>query len=666
MTAVSLSAADISYGGKASGLARLISYGMPVPEGIAISPELVSLIVSNAHMASGNQIIKDFLSRSVTKRLAVRSSALNEDGPEQSFAGIYDTVLDVSPNVSDVTSAISKVYAGLESARANFYKANGPLRQHNVPHLGIVIQEMIDPAIAGVAFSSALALSGDKVILLECVEGLGDKLVSGEVIPSRIEIPLSGNNEPLLLRASARGKLSNFSGIDQVAYLVVSASQKAQTDLDIEWAVDKSGKAWMLQARPITRPVLSPATNQIFSVAASPGISKGCSFVIEDEADIDKFPAGAILVAQVTDTNYLPAMRRSAGVITEEGGTLSHAAIVSREMNIPCVVGYSGARALFPTGTEIVLDGTSGIVGSTSNSGSITQTAKRQDIDWGAAYLFENILPISVSGTTVLFDPSPNALAVHVPEEMPADIDDKLERLARSTFSVSPRRYSSDKYLWFFEWERFNLIPAFRDNVSTSKALAERMDPAAITDFYDGLINKGSELLKSKDTYTSDASRFLIEESLMSTHFLLTMVIPEGYALRSMYKNALPDMAETKISFGSLLSQHEDTENLPPSLSRVASFARVTSNLRNNVYTSLIANGIMRDDYFDDRAERATSALAAMGIATDADIDPVQVFYDNIEFVPDFSIITASLKSYGTQKKSTPVIIPNKLAYRPT
>jgi len=631
-------AAGGEYGGKATGLARLFSCGVPVPQGAALSPKFVEEIVRFPDNKDSHEILARMIGTKSGRRFAVRSSALNEDGEQNSFAGIYDTILNVESNSSAIIQAISRIFEGQTSSRVSLYKAERGIASDINPQLGIVIQEMIAPTIAGVAFTSALATNGCFVMLLECVQGLGDKLVNGESIPTRIEIPFS-NGEPDIGHAITTGTPLNMIGIDRLVSAISQARKTIEKDLDIEWAIDKDGSAWLLQARPITKPVLVPAQTITQSVPASSGYVKGMSFVIKSSDDLDDFPDKAVLVAEVTDIHFLPAMHRASAIITEEGGILSHAAIVAREIGIPCIVGYSNARQLFPTGSALQVDGTSGIVHNESNPGSTHANLARHDVDWGAAYLFENIIPMQVGEVIGLFNPTPNGLALHLPVDISPDADESLEIFSRKTFGTSPRRYQSDKYLWYFEWERFQNNPFFINNFHKSLGVIAALDQKILSAHYDSVVESSvavKENFKAIDDFASD---FLCDESLLTSHFLLTMLIPEGYAIKTLYTKSQPILSQYPLKFSDLLSGAAQGQNTDSELKKISEFSLTLSLLRNSIYERLLDKGIMHSDYFDDRNDRAMQAINAMGAQCSPDDDPVTVFYDNIRKVPAFNLL---------------------------
>lgn len=259
-------------------------------------------------------------------KIAVRSSAMAEDGQQNSFAGIFESVLNVDNDIEKVIEAIKVVFASKNTDKTLSYSKD---QNHS---MNIIVQKMISPKIAGVGFTEAVDINGDNVILLECVEGLADKLVSGATIPTRIKV--NKNNEIEVL-----GEGLDLSGIPNLIKEIEKVISNFSTPMDIEWCIDENNKPYLVQARPITSRVLIRDKKDFEGMVASPGKCEGKCYLIDEdweEEEIEQaiigFPKGYVLVASTTDTRYLPAMKKAVGIITSEGSALSHAAIISREL----------------------------------------------------------------------------------------------------------------------------------------------------------------------------------------------------------------------------------------------------------------------------------------------------------------------------------------------
>ncbi|HEX2022854.1 MAG TPA: phosphoenolpyruvate synthase [Candidatus Thermoplasmatota archaeon] len=325
--------------------------------------------------------------------VAVRSSATAEDLPEASFAGQQDTYLNVRGEDA-LLEHIQKCWASLYTPRAIYYRA-----KHRFPHdkvaIAVVVQVMVDAAKAGVLFTKH-PTSGADVTLIEAAWGLGEGVVSGHVTPDHYEMDgagkVAGVNVATKETMYVRGKH------DRTVVEPVPANKKSQrvvtdeelkqlfglgrtverhygTPQDIEWAIAQDGRLHVLQARPITtiqktKPAASGnpgagsgAEKTILSgLGASPGRAVGKVAIVASAEELDKCRAGDILVTQMTTPDMVPAMRRAAAIVTDEGGMTCHAAIVSRELGVPAVVGTKAATRTLKDGQTITVDGEKGHV----------------------------------------------------------------------------------------------------------------------------------------------------------------------------------------------------------------------------------------------------------------------------------------------------------------
>ena len=238
-----------------------------------------------------------------------------------------------------------------------------------------------------------------------------------------------------------------------------------------------------------------------------------------------------------------------------------------------------------------------------------------------------------------LFDPGLGGLSLHIPEELSAEADLKFEVFSRSRFGASPRRYKSDKYLWYFEWLRFQKNPLFTACLNRSQRTIEEMCGELLSRQYEEFIDIAIQVKGLRAAHSDPASSFLIDETLLSFHFLLTMLIPEGYGLKGIYQSALPHIYGSSFTLSKFLSGDPALFNLDPSISRVAKFAAVLSKLRNEIYRRLVDLSIVREDYFEDRQDRARVAAAAFSVNTQPTDDAISEFYRSVELCPIFEAL---------------------------
>lgn len=330
--------------------------------------------------------------------VAVRSSATAEDLPDASFAGQQESFLNISGEDA-LLGACRACYASLFTDRAIAYReAKG--FDHRLVALSIGVQQMVrsDVGGAGVMFSLDPDTGFPNAVTISAAWGLGEPVVKGSVDPDlyRVFKPLLADPAlcPVIerkcggkahrLRYRARG-----SGTRRVATSRVERASFVLTDLevlklsrwavaveahygrpmDMEWAKDGvTGELYLVQARPetvhanrsrarITRWRLLESGPVIATGAAvGQAIAAGAVCLIRDVRDIERFRDGAILVTARTDPDWVPLMRRAAGIVTDHGGATSHAAIVSRELGVPAIVGTGNATQKLAEGTEVTLD----------------------------------------------------------------------------------------------------------------------------------------------------------------------------------------------------------------------------------------------------------------------------------------------------------------------
>ncbi len=325
--------------------------------------------------------------------VAVRSSATAEDLPEASFAGQQSTFLNVV-GADNVVRAVQACWASLFEARAIFYREESGY-DHTKVGLAVPVQRMVQSEISGVMFTVEPVTSDRTRITIEAVYGLGEGIVSGEISPdlylvdkdslhivSKTVTPqdrmiarrpgADGSHEsanawlPVPEHLRERQKLTDPE-IRELARIGRAVEEHYGTPQDIEWAYEK-GRFYLVQARPVTtlkhelkddEGVEETAPVLLTGQPASPGVGVGAVRIVHDPREIDIVKQGDVLVAEMTTPDFVPAMKRASAIVTERGGRTCHAAIVSRELGIPCVVGVAGATAL-EEGREVTVDGSAG------------------------------------------------------------------------------------------------------------------------------------------------------------------------------------------------------------------------------------------------------------------------------------------------------------------
>lgn len=323
--------------------------------------------------------------------VAVRSSATAEDLPDASFAGQQETYLNVQGDTS-LLKKVKECWASLFTERAIYYRQQKGFDHFKVG-LAAVVQRMVQSDKSGIAFSIDPVTNDKSKIVIEAIYGLGEYIVQGKVTPDHYEVDKhsyvilknqvnyqnvkmirhgSGNRDVKLGKREGSEQKLNDEEIIKTALLVREIEDHYFFPQDIEWAIE-GDRVYIVQSRPITT-----VTNEISTAEgtvdthgkkllttgapASPGIGVGTAKVIQSPLEIDKIIKGDVLVAPQTNPDFVPAMKRAAAIVTDKGGRTSHAAIVSRELGIPAVVGTEDATKVLKTGTTISVVGSTGEV----------------------------------------------------------------------------------------------------------------------------------------------------------------------------------------------------------------------------------------------------------------------------------------------------------------
>jgi len=342
--------------------------------------------------------------------VAVRSSATAEDLPDASFAGQQETYLNVRGEIN-LIKKVKECWASLFTPRAIYYRYQKKFDHFKVG-LATVVQRMVQSDKSGIAFSIDPVNNDKFKIVIEAIYGLGEYIVQGKVTPDHYEVDKrsftilkkeahyqsskfvkSGTNNVEVKLGKTEGSTQKLSEVEivKIAMLVKEIEKHYYFPQDIEWAIE-GDKVFIVQSRPITtisnvdkqsNKTPSPTSNltPLFSGApASPGIASGPVKIIRSPSEIDLIKKGDVLVAPQTNPDYVPAMKRAAAIITDKGGRTSHAAIVSRELGIPAVVGCEVATKRLKNEQIVSVNGTTGdiFLGNLLSANHQTSTAGHQ------------------------------------------------------------------------------------------------------------------------------------------------------------------------------------------------------------------------------------------------------------------------------------------------
>jgi len=324
--------------------------------------------------------------------VAVRSSATAEDLPTASFAGQQATFLNVSGSDA-VVKAVRRCWASLFEARAIYYRVANKF-DHLKVGIAVPIQKMIQSEKSGIMFTIDPMTNDRSKIVIEAGWGLGEAIVSGSVTPDHYlvqkddfkilekninvqpwKITKVGSSDKHVTVSKAESEVQKITDeeIVAVAKLGKQIEEHYEFPQDTEWAIEK-GKIYFVQSRPITTIKEQTADgsetseqNSDFEIilkgaAASLGLASGPVVILHHPTETDKVKKGDVLVTEMTTPDYVPAMKKAAAIVTDTGGQTSHAAIVSRELGIPCVVGTGTATHTLKDGQIISVDGAKGVV----------------------------------------------------------------------------------------------------------------------------------------------------------------------------------------------------------------------------------------------------------------------------------------------------------------
>ena len=412
-------------GGKGANLGELIATGLPTPEGFVICAGVWTTIRDSTGLVDDLTRIFDGMQHTDTEDLEhrcreamtharhvhipqdiahaieaalgeitsgdtsviVRSSATLEDTAAASFAGMNTTVANVRGR-TDVMNAVRSCWSSLFAPRSVFYRA-----EHGFPiaraDIAVVVQRYVPATRSGVMFTRDPAGDDPDRMVIEAAFGGGEAVVSGRVTPDGyivVRHPLritervinektvrtvdgrdGGTEEIDVSGGEARMATLDDLQVMEIARLGMRIDMHFRTPQDIEWLFDNHGRPWIVQSRPITHgtqqvPVRTPSTTITQGIGASGGRASGRACLLNTPTESQQLKTGDVLVAPMTAPDWIPVLRRASAIVTDAGGVTCHAAIVARELGIPCVVGTGNATHLIESGRMISVDGDRGIV----------------------------------------------------------------------------------------------------------------------------------------------------------------------------------------------------------------------------------------------------------------------------------------------------------------
>jgi len=357
--------------------------------------------LEQAIIESYRQLSKEYGTKQVD--VAVRSSGVAEDAPQDSFAGQFESFLNISGE-KQLLSAIKNCFASSFGDRVIAYREEKKI-DHLKFAISVGVQKMIrsDKASSGVIFTLDTETGFKNIILINSIWGLGEMLVKGKITPDEFYVfkPTLKDGYPSIIRknlgrkdqklvyakkgglkeASVANKEKNIFSLKDKEILLLAKwatiiEEHYGCPQDIEWAKDgDTGDLFIVQSRPET--VHAGKNKKIYKeykietkkepilkgIAIGEKIGVGKARIISDVSKLSQFQKGEILVTKMTDPDWVPAMRLASAIVTDEGSKVCHAAIVSRELGVPCIVGTMEATEKLKTGETITVDCTQGLSG---------------------------------------------------------------------------------------------------------------------------------------------------------------------------------------------------------------------------------------------------------------------------------------------------------------
>lgn len=379
--------AAMSEGGQREELARLASAVAGSPATLTETATMERSLVQRAGVPARlrHEILEAYarLGGHAAVPVAVRSSATMEDLAGSSFAGMNESFTNIAGDDA-LIDAVVRCWMSMWSERVLAYRAS--LRVTAEPSIAVVVQRMVDADRAGVMFTVDPTTGDRGRVVIEGAFGLGEVVVGGQVEPDtygvtksdppRIDVRIGKKKVKIVRGADGKDRRIDLSAAESVQRVLSDEEVSRLRDLalrierhygapqDVEWAFEGK-QLFVVQSRPITtlHDEAAPVGAVLVSgLAASPGRASGVARVLASPAEGHLLQAGEVLVATMTSPDWVPALRRAAALVTDGGGLTCHAAIVSRELGLPCIVGAGDATEKLAQAGVVTVDGARGKV----------------------------------------------------------------------------------------------------------------------------------------------------------------------------------------------------------------------------------------------------------------------------------------------------------------
>lgn len=541
-----------------------------------VSKEIKSKIIK-AHMPEdlASEVKKSYLKLGGLA-VAVRSSATAEDLPEASFAGQQATFLNIT-GPEKVVLAYQKCIASLFEARAIYYRIVNKY-DHMKVGLAAPVQMQVASDASGIMFTVDPVNEDETQLVVEAGFGLGEAIVLGAITPDRYAVDKKTleivskevNEQDWMITRNVHGGDKHVSipkakrteqkitdeEVQELAKIGIKIEKHYGKPQDTEWAIE-NGKIYFVQSRPITTlgkntntageagKTVEPQASQqgdieeskaeilLKGAAASLGSAFGPVKIIHKPTEIDKIDKGDVLVTEMTTPDFVPAMRKASAIVTDVGGRTCHAAIVSRELGIPCVVGSGTATSSLKNGQMITVDGSKGLV----YKGKVQSKAKPEEVVPGVAALGGSAIAqeIPITGTKVYVNLGEPHLAESI-AKMPVD----GVGLLRAEFMIA--EMGEHPKAMVADGRADDYVKCLADGMRTiASAFSPRPVVYRATDFktneYKGL--KGGEKYEPEEDNPMigyrGASRYIAEPEMFALELKAIKKVREEYDLKNVW-----------------------------------------------------------------------------------------------------------------------------------
>lgn len=576
-------------GGKGFEISKLAVIGLNIPKGFIITSGVFDKWIRSYFGKIGQRrmpkAVEDQIRAKINQiegRLIVRSSANIEDSKNNSFAGQFKTMINIR-GANSVMNSVNQIYNSVFDEKVLEYCKRAKI-DHRKIKMSVIVQDFIEGDVSGVVFTVD-PVTGEDNLVIEAVIGLNEGLVSGEITPSRFVIDKSNGRilskhivdqpKKLALRKSngtrkVRNKRSilqflNSKRLKDLSGIAKKIERVEGTPQDIEWTL-KEDKIYVLQARQITSHIKANIRNKqeyserlaLSGYPASYGIFKGKAFVINNPNH--KIKKKGAYVFRRTDTSYMNLIEHASAIVTEEGGVLSHAAIVARELKIPCVVGVNNATKYIHNGDKIVVDGARGKIFLTENKKPDIRALYINTFDEAALYCFDKMKRVRKSNIEVFYEDLTDRIVYYSKREIGVDklslifpgrirkgrnlfFGDRIKYLIRSGFS----RYLSDPQMRSLHYETIARVDSF--NLRKLEHSFLKIHKFAL----DNALRAQNSKYQSE--YERELYRLLCYIRIRRAFLLLDTFVCEGYGLRRLYKNTKKNLDKIGITFTEFLSK---------------------------------------------------------------------------------------------------------------